>query len=285
VRNVPISEFLDVLRCPVCAAPFEADRTALRCANGHAVDIARQGYVNLLSGSVAPGTADTAGMVAARAEFLASGHYAAIADAVAHMAGGRERGVVLDAGAGTGYYLSRVLDEVPGGRGLALDISKFAARRAARAHPRIAAAVCDTWRALPVRDRSVEVVLDVFAPRNGPEFARVLKPDGILIVVTPTARHLAELAEAVGLLSVDVRKQERLRRSLAADLESVHSDEHDVPLHLTTADVERLIRMGPSAWHVDAAEAARRAAALGEPFEATASVTVAGYRPRHRRVG
>jgi hypothetical protein len=43
--------------------------------------------------------------------------------------------------------------------------------------------------------------------------------------------------------------------------------------------------MGPSAWHVDAAEAARRAAALGEPFEATASVTVAGYRPRHRRAG
>jgi 23S rRNA (guanine745-N1)-methyltransferase len=282
---VPISEFLDVLRCPVCAAPFEADRTALRCANGHAVDIARQGYVNLLSGSAAPGTADTAGMVAARAEFLASGHYAAIADAVARMAGGRERGVVLDAGAGTGYYLVRVLDEVPGGRGLALDISKFAARRAARAHPRIAAAVCDTWRALPVRDRSVEVVLDVFAPRNGPEFARVLKPDGILVVVTPTARHLAELVEAVGLLSVDVRKQERLRRSLAADLESVHSDEHDVPLHLTTADVERLIRMGPSAWHVDAAEAARRAAALGEPFAATASVTVAGYRPRHRRAG
>ena len=282
---MPISEFLDVLRCSVCTAPFEADRTALWCANGHNFDIAKQGYVNLLTGSPAPGAADTAAMVAARAEFLASGHYAPIADAVARTVGGRERGVVLDAGAGTGYYLSRVLDEVAGGRGLALDISKFATRRAARAHPRIAAAVCDTWRALPVRDRSVEVVLDVFAPRNGPEFARVLKPDGILVVVTPTARHLAELAEAVGLLSVDVRKQERLRRSLAADLESVHSDEHDVPLHLTTADVERLIRMGPSAWHVDAAEAARRAAALGEPFAATASVTVAGYRPRHRRAG
>jgi 23S rRNA (guanine745-N1)-methyltransferase len=280
---VPISEFLDVLRCPVCTAPFEADRTALRCANGHNFDIARQGYVNLLTGSPAPGAADTAAMVAARAEFLASGHYAPIADAVARTVGGRERGVVLDAGAGTGYYLSRVLDEVPGGRGLALDISKFATRRAARAHPRIAAAVCDTWRALPVRDRSVEVVLDVFAPRNGPEFARVLKPDGILVVVTPTARHLAELAEAVGLLSVDVRKQERLQRSLAADFESVHRDEKDVPLHLTTADVERLIRMGPSAWHVDAAEAARRAATLGEPVATTASVTVAGYRPKHRQ--
>lgn len=280
---MPITEFLDVLRCPVCAAPFEADRTALRCANGHAFDLAKQGYVNLLTGSVAARTADTAGMVAARAEFLASGHYAAIADAVARRAGGLEHGVVLDAGAGTGYYLSRVLDEVPGGRGLALDISKFAARRAARAHPRVAAAVCDTWRTLPVRDRSVEVVLDVFAPRNGPEFARVLTPDGILVVVTPTVRHLAELADAAGLLSVDVRKEERIHKSLAPHFESVYSDDHDVALQLTTADVERLIRMGPSAWHVDAAEAARRATALGEPFTATASVTITGYRPRHRQ--
>jgi 23S rRNA (guanine745-N1)-methyltransferase len=129
----------------------------------------------------------------------------------------------------------------------------------------------------------MEVVLDVFAPRNGPEFARILKPDGILVVVTPTARHLAELAEAVGLLSVDMRKQERLQRSLAADFESVHSYEHEVPLRLPTADVERLIRMGPSAWHVDATETARRAAALGEPFVTTASVTVAAYRPRRRQ--
>lgn len=280
---MPISEFLDVLRCPVCTGAVHADRTALRCSNGHAFDLAKQGYVNLLTGSVASRTADTAGMVAARAEFLASGHYAAIADAVARWSGGHERGVVLDAGAGTGYYLSRVLDEVPGGRGLALDVSKFAARRAARAHPRIAAAVCDTWRALPVRDSSVEVVLDVFAPRNGPEFSRVLKPDGVLVVVTPTDRHLAELAQAVGLLSVDTRKQERLQRSLAGHFEAVHSDEHDIALHLTTADVERLIRMGPSAWHVDVADAARRATALGEPFAATASVTIAGYRPRHRQ--
>lgn len=274
-----IADLLDVLRCPVCAAPFEVERTALRCREGHAFDIAKQGYVNLLTGSVAPGTADTASMVAARVEFSAAGHYSPIADAVARLTGAREQSVVLDAGAGTGYYLARVLDESPGARGLALDISKFAARRAARAHPRLAAAVCDTWRALPVRDRSVDAVLNVFAPRNGPEFARVLKPDGVLIVVTPTSRHLAEVADAVGMLSVDARKDERLQRSLTGDFEVTDRAELDVSLRLTTADVERLIGMGPSAWHVDQAEAARRAAALGS-VRATASVTIATYRPR-----
>lgn len=276
---MPIADFLDVLRCPICTAQFEVDGTALQCSNGHAVDIAKQGYVNLLTGTVGPGLADTADMVAARAEFLAAGHYATIADAVARAAGVPEGGAVLDAGAGTGYYLSRVLDEVPRARGLAIDISKYAARRAARVHPRIAAAVCDTWQALPVRDRTMHVVLDVFAPRNGPEFARVLKADGVLVVVTPTARHLAELAEAAGLLTVDTRKEERLQKNLDPHFDSLFSDEHEFPLRLATADVERLIRMGPSAWHLDAAEAARRVTARGEPFVVTASVTVAGYRP------
>jgi 23S rRNA (guanine745-N1)-methyltransferase len=220
-------------------------------------------------------------MIAARAEFLAAGHYSAIADAVAGRATADEPAVVLDAGAGTGYYVSRVLERAPDAMGLALDLSKFAARRAARAHPRVAAAVCDTWRALPVNDGSVDVVLNVFAPRNGPEFARVLKPEGRLIVVTPTARHLAELADAVGMLSIDAQKDDRLQRSLAGEFAIIDRDEHEIPLRLTTADIERIIGMGPSAWHVGHAESAHRAAALG-PMTATASVNIASYRSVRR---
>ncbi len=278
---MPIADLLDVLRCPICAAPFTAGEAALRCDAGHAFDIARQGYVNLLPGSVTAGTADTATMVAARAEFLAAGHYAAIADAVAGRAAAEEPAVVLDAGAGTGYYLARVLQAAPTARGLALDVSKFAARRAARAHPRVGAAVSDTWRALPVHDDSVDVVLNVFAPRNGPEFARVLKPDGLLIVVTPTARHLAELADAVGMLSVDPQKDERLERSLAGEFVATDHVVQEFSLRLTAADIERLIGMGPSAWHVDEAEIAGHAAARA-PMTVTASVDVTGYRLARR---
>src|SRR5688572_30940209 len=41
-------------------------------------------------------------------------------------------GCILDLGAGTGWYLARVLDRLPGRIGLALDLSKHALRRAAR---------------------------------------------------------------------------------------------------------------------------------------------------------
>ena len=71
------------------------------------------------------------------------------------------------------------------------------------------AVVADSWARLPVLDAALDRVLVVFAPRNGPEIARVLRPGGLLVVVTPAADHLAELVGPLGLLRVDPRKAER----------------------------------------------------------------------------
>ncbi|HLI35952.1 MAG TPA: methyltransferase type 11, partial [Streptosporangiaceae bacterium] len=70
----------------MCGGGFAVSPGALRCGRGHSFDIARQGYVNLMPGGARPGTADTAGMVAAREAFLAAGHYAPLARIVAGLA-------------------------------------------------------------------------------------------------------------------------------------------------------------------------------------------------------
>lgn len=275
------------LRCPHCGAGLEPNGRSLRCHTRHSFDVARQGYVNLLPGDARPGTGDTAEMVAARERFLGTGHYTPVARlvareaarAVAGTAGGTDGpGCVVDVGAGTGYYLARVLDELPDHVGLALDISKFALRRAARAHPRIGAAVCDAWRPLPVRDAAAALVLNVFAPRDGAEIRRILRPGGALVVATPTPRHLAELVTMLELLSVDERKQERLEEKLGPHLEPVDRHTHEETMPLGHADVEALVAMGPSAWHTDPAALGARIAALPETLEVTLSVTVSVYR-------
>ncbi len=127
------------------------------------------------------------------------GHYAFVSTALAEAAGGAS-GLAVDVGAGTGQHLAAVLDGNPALRGLALDVSKPALRRAARVHERAGAVRADAWRRLPLADHDTAVLLDVFAPRNGAEFHRVLRPDGRLLVVTPEPDHLAELVDALGLL-------------------------------------------------------------------------------------
>ncbi|GAA3310313.1 hypothetical protein GCM10020219_015770 [Nonomuraea dietziae] len=78
-----LADIVDYLACPVCRDGLRLTDGSLRCGQGHGFDVARQGYVSLLTGSQAPGTADSPAMVAARADFLAAGHYAPLADALA----------------------------------------------------------------------------------------------------------------------------------------------------------------------------------------------------------
>ncbi|MEZ0066865.1 23S rRNA (guanine745-N1)-methyltransferase [Streptacidiphilus sp. MAP12-20] len=273
------------LRCPICGAADDDGLTlgqgALRCPAGHSFDVAKQGYANLLPGGAHTGTGDTAAMVAARVDFLGAGHYLPIADALAKAVSAAAAERVVDLGAGTGYYLARVLDAVPGASGLALDISKFALRRAAKAHPRAGAVVCDAWQPLPLRDGVADVVLNVFAPRRGEEIRRVLRPGGELLVVSPNRSHLGELVGTLGLLGVDERKDERLAMALNPYLAPAGASEHTFTVKLTHAEVATVVGMGPSAWHTDADALAVRIAALPDPVEVTASVTVSRFvRPR-----
>ncbi len=235
-----------------------ADRPrALACAEGHSFDAARQGYFNLLVGKGTVFQPDSADMVAARAAFLDAGHYVPLAAAVAGAAVPALQGpepAVLDSGTGTGHYLRAVLDQAAGGGPIAaigLDISKFALRRAAKLNPDAVNLVSDVWQQFPVADAAVDVVTVVFAPRNAAEFARVLKPTGRLIVVTPRPGHLAEIASQAGMLGIEAEKDERLADALAGHFELLSAQDVDVALELSPQDVANLALMGPAGHHTD----------------------------------
>jgi 23S rRNA (guanine745-N1)-methyltransferase len=271
-----LADVLPYLRCPVCGDALTGAERTLRCGTGHAFDIARQGYAGLLTGNARAGTADTAPMVAARAEFLGRGHFAPLAALIAERvaAAAPDEGCVLDAGAGTGYHLAAVLNRLPGRYGVALDISKHALRRAARTHPRVGALTWDVWRPLPVRTDAVGVLLDVFAPRNAAEFHRVLRPDGILIVATPAAHHLDELVGPLGLLTVDPRKAERVAETLGERFAPAGIWPLELPMRLTHDEVAAVVGMGPSAWHTDPEALRAKVAALAEPVPVTGAFEV-----------
>lgn len=256
-----------------------ADDRRLLCAQGHSFDIAKQGYVSLLTGAATKMVGDTPGMLDARERFQAAGHFASIARAAAEAstAGDPHIGTILELGAGTGYYLAAALDVSPGTHGIALDVSKPAARRAARAHDRAASILADVWRGLPIRDRALDRVLSVFAPRNPAEVARVLRPGGTFVVVTPTPRHLGELIEPLAMVAVAADKDERLTDALSADFTRIDRTEVEFSMSLDHAAVADVAGMGPSAHH-GAESRARLIGALPDTVPVTASVTITTYR-------
>jgi len=279
-----LDDVLGWLRCPHCHERLDRAEGSLRCAAGHSFDIARQGYVSLLPAGASGGGGDTAAMVRARGEFLATGHFAPVAAILAEEAAAAAAAAgpncIVDVGAGTGYCLAAVLDRMPRAAGLALDVSRHALRQAARAHPRIGAVGCDAWRPLPVADHVADVVLNVFAPRGGAELRRILRPGGRLLVITPAAEHLAELISPLGLLSVDERKRERLEDNLSPHFSLDGESEHRGVMTLTHDDVAALAWMGPTAWHADQDAMTDRIARLSDPVAVTRAVTLTVLRPR-----
>jgi 23S rRNA (guanine745-N1)-methyltransferase len=276
------------LCCPHCRTgpgTLAVSGSVLGCERGHRFDVARQGYVSLLPGQARAGsgvTADTAEMVAARERFLSGGAYAplteavaaAVADAVPDPAA---PGCLVDAGGGTGHHLAATLDRLPDRVGVCCDLSRYAARRAARAHPRIGAVVADVWRGLPVRDAAAAAVVNVFAPRNPGEFHRVLIRGGALVVVTPQPDHLGEVVDRLGLLSVDEDKPRRLAQALDGRFALQWAHPVRWRMRLSGAALRALARMGPSAWHTSGPSDAPTPA---DPVEVTGAVTVSTYRPR-----
>lgn len=235
-----------LLACPHCGDELGLTSPAALCDSGHSFDIARQGYLNLLGGPQ-PANADTAAMVAARGRVLKSGCFDVLLTLVAEAArGGR---TILEVGAGTADYLKGALGDNPRHRGIALDISTAAARRAAQADVRIASVVADVWRPLPLRDRSVDVVLAVFAPRNLAEFARVLTGEGRLVVAVPNPGHLAGLRARDGLLGIEPEKEERLRVAASEFFTQVASARDRRRRDFSDAEVTDLVAMGPNAFH------------------------------------
>ena len=222
-------------------------------------------------------------MVDAREAVHSAGVLDAVARAVAQAA--REMSPagarVLDIGAGTGAYLAAVLDAVDGARGIAIDISVAAAKRAARCHPRAGAVVADAWRGLPVRDGVVDLATVVFGPRPADEITRVLAADGALLVVVPEAGHLGGLVDALpddlGLLRVDPAKDDRLAASLGRSMRRVDEVAVRDAVPVSHAVAEALILMGPHAFHVDAARLRTEIRRLPEPLDVTVDVTLSTW--------
>ncbi|MBG6190124.1 23S rRNA (guanine745-N1)-methyltransferase [Arthrobacter sp. CAN_A212] len=273
----------NVLRCPVCAVGMElstAGRT-LGCASGHRFDAAKQGYFNLLTGRGTAFQPDTAAMVQARTDFLGAGHYDRLRDTVSALAQRQIAAprVILDAGAGTGYYLHGLRRGHQDTALLALDISKFALRRAARLLDDDGVClVWDVWRPLPIQDGVVDLLTNIFAPRNPEEFHRVLRPDGVLVVVTPLPGHLAEIADDAGLLEVPEDKAGGVSATLAGLFHEIEAVAVDYQLRLSRADVYNAALMGPAGHHLDPVGLSARLAGLPEWTAASARFTVQVFR-------
>ena len=189
--------------CPVCKKKLKRLDNVLHCQNGHSFDIARKGYVNLLTTHKRnpKNSGDNAEMVKARTRFLDKGYYLPLAERIAQTMQGQLKDcgkpVIIDSGCGEGYYTCVYAKAMTDASIFGIDISKAAVSHCmTRVHTsgitNCEFAVASSFE-LPFINESADMVISTFAPVSNDEYARVLKKGGRLIVVSPSARHLFEM--------------------------------------------------------------------------------------------
>ncbi|RYZ91638.1 MAG: methyltransferase domain-containing protein, partial [Moraxellaceae bacterium] len=155
---------------------------------------------------------------------------------------------VLDLGCGEGYYTSGMTEVAQ--QVIGLDIAKPAVQIAAKRYPRINWLVASAAK-LPIQDASVDVVSSFFSPLPLTEMARVLKPDGYLLVAVPAAQHLYALRAAL-FEQVNLHQPEKFIDSLAGGFKLVEQHLLAYPLRLPQPALRQLIAMTPYAWKAKA---------------------------------
>ena len=186
------------LICPICEEKLNPEGRQYRCARNHCFDLARQGYVNLLTvqqkHSLNPG--DTREQVLSRREFLEAGFYGPIAETLIRTAKELDiSGQILDVGCGEGYYSAQLADALDSPL-TGLDISKEAVRCAAAKY-KGKQWLCATAAHIPVEDHSVDLLTSLFALTLPEEFSRVLKPGGFYFQVLAAEDHLLGLKSII----------------------------------------------------------------------------------------
>ncbi|WP_261064671.1 putative RNA methyltransferase [Streptococcus mitis] len=239
--------------CPICQENLTLVESSLKCCNRHSFDLAKFGYVNLAPQIKQSANYDKENFQN-RQQILEAGFYQAILDAVSDLlASSKTTTTILDIGCGEGFY-SRKLQEIhPDKTFYAFDISKDSVQIAAKSEPNWAVNwfVGDLAR-LPIKDASMDILLDIFSPANYGEFRRVLSKDGILIKVIPTENHLKEIRQRVQnqLTNKDYSNQD-IKEHFQEHFTILSNKTASLTKTITAEQLQALLSMTPLLFHID----------------------------------
>ena len=239
--------------CPICQENLTLLETSLKCCNRHSFDLAKFGYVNLAPQIKQSVNYDKENFQN-RQQILEAGFYRAILEAISDLlSNSKNAKTILDIGCGEGFYSRKLQERHPDKTFYAFDISKDSVQIAAKIEPNWAVNwfVGDLAR-LPIKDTSMDILLDIFSPANYGEFRRVLSKDGILIKVIPTENHLKEIRQKVQdqLTNKDYSNQD-IKNHFQEHFTILSSQTASLTKTITADQLQALLSMTPLLFHID----------------------------------
>jgi len=252
-----IKKFEHIFQCPICSTSMEIiDLKSFVCMNKHTFDIAKQGYVNVMTYS--PSTKYDKELFESRKTIIDEGFFEPLhktmSELINHGAGLEGKTLkILDAGCGDGSHLVRINEAIcsssnAGVIGIGIDIAKEGIMVAAKNYANMIWCVADLTHS-PFKSNTFDVVLNILSPANYNEFRRLLNGSDIVIKVVPQSDYLKELRET---LLTRRKKQaysnEKVMKRFEENFKTIEKLRLRYKKSLTHSFIRPLIRMTPLSW-------------------------------------
>ncbi|MCF3944991.1 putative RNA methyltransferase [Oceanobacillus alkalisoli] len=249
-----VQDYAEVFICPVCGDTVEVvELKSVVCPKRHTFDFAKQGYINISTRSMKVNYDKE--LFAARENIIMKHKlydplHTRLLEVIKVEAANNPRSLLLDAGAGEGSHLAKILDQMKTVTGIGIDISKEGIRLAASKSEKAMWLVGDLAN-IPVKDQSLHTIINILSPANYQEFKRVLIENGLMIKVVPGANYLIELRDTILEEQKRFFTNEETISLFKQHYSDVQIEELTYTKELHQEELRDLIKMSPLSWNAE----------------------------------
>lgn len=193
----------DIFICPICKTELDIvdNQNAIFCKFGHTFNISKKGTIQLVNKYIKSDYDEK--LFTSRSLMMKSGLFTEVFDRINSEISANS--VVVDAGSGEGSALIdlRAKKDI---LGLGFDLSSEGVAASSRglALENILFAVSNLAN-IPLKNRSVDYIINLLSPASYEEFQRILKKEGLLLKIVPNSQYLTEIRQFAA------KKQEHIK--------------------------------------------------------------------------
>lgn len=230
------------LKCPHCDEGLFLDELSLVCPSGHRFDGSKQGvFVLLKQANLKVDKVYDDQLFKARRSIMEQGMYASVYPVLSNFLKHEDR--VVDMGSGEGCHDAMLKKHNPEIQILGLDLAKDGVRSASDFLSQGVLSIVADLVHVPLKDKSVDVVLNLLSPSNELEMSRILKDEGTVLKLVPKKDYLRELRVALKMAEYEPNEPDFIMFECVERI----AIQDDFPL--TASLFEDLVHMTPLAKH------------------------------------
>lgn len=192
----------NIFTCPICHETLTARASFLLCENNHTFNINKKGIAFLVASSkYKQSLIYNSSLFTNRRKFLNDGFYRLIYEYISNDINLNYKNIIiLDIGCGEGTHSKMIQNNLKiKNKIIGIDYSKDAINLSSDYASNSNFYFVGDINNIPIKEKTIDVIIDFFSPYNTIEINRILKDDGIIYKIVPGDNYLQELRQNLGM--------------------------------------------------------------------------------------